>query len=286
MERSKTPLHAPFCVQTAITFYRIRFGKHHYGADWHDFPELLYVEEGIHRVLVDGELFELKEGDAILYAPNAYHTGPTPSKALVSIVSFETDFANLSAICNRVLSLNTLQKQLLSRIMKEGLEGFVPASKERGLHGLVARKEMGALQLMRLKNNLELLLIELYEAQTKKKSTKNGSNQENFKTEQLRRITDYLRDNLRLAPTQEQIARACGISVSALKSLFREHLGCGPITYQLSLRIGEAKRMIRDSSLNFTQIAEQLGFGSIHHFSKIFKEKTGLSPREYAKKQN
>ncbi len=283
MERSKTPLPSPFGVQTAITFYRIRFGEHHYGADWHDFPELLYVEEGFHRVLVDGELFELKEGDAILYAPNAYHTGPSQSKALVNIISFETDFVNLSQICNRIIPLNALQKQLLSRIMAQGLECFAPASKESGLCGLVLREGVDALQLMRLKNNLELLLIELYGTQAKKRSQKNTSNQENFKAEQLSHITDYLRDNLQLAPTQEQIAAKCGISVSALKTLFRNQLGCGPITYQLSLRVGEAKRMIRESSLNFTQIAEQLGFGSIHHFSKIFKEKTGLSPREYAK---
>ena len=38
-----------------------------------------------------------------------------------------------------------------------------------------------------------------------------------------------------------------------------------------------------ESNMNFTEIAEVLGFGSIHHFSKFFKAKTGLTPSAYAR---
>ena len=41
--------------------------------------------------------------------------------------------------------------------------------------------------------------------------------------------------------------------------------------------------MIRDTSLNFTQISQALGFSTVHYFSKLFKEKVGMSPSEYAK---
>ena len=281
MELHKTPLKSIFSVQSAITFYRIRFGDRHYGGDWHDFPELMYVEDGTHRVLVDGTLFELQAGQAILYAPNAYHTGPV-SKALVDIVSFETDFEALPALCNRVLTLSGKQKQLLSRIMTQGLDHFTPIAKESGERGLTPRAETGALELMRLKNNLELLLIDLSLEHTSR-SVRDASNTENMRTERLRGVTLYLKEHLGAPLSLGQIAKDCHMSVSQLKLLFRTELGCGPIAYLIALRIGEAKRMISDTSLNFTQIAERLGFGSIHHFSKRFKEKTGLSPSEYAK---
>lgn len=282
MKQNKTALPALFSVQTAITFYRIRFGQRHFGGDWHDFPEMLYVEEGQHRVLVDGELFELQAGQAILYAPNAYHTGPA-SKALVDIVSFECDFEALSTLYNRVLTLTPSQKLLLSRIMTQGLEDFSSLPPEGGLRGLAPKPGVDPLSLMRLKNNLELLLIDLYTEQACSTPTAIASNRENFKQELLHDVIHYLRTHLHLPLTQEQIAHSCGISVSKLKALFHEQMGYGPITYLLSLKIGEAKRMIRDSALNFTQIAEALGFCSIHYFSKLFKEKTGLTPSEYAK---
>ena len=43
-----------------------------------------------------------------------------------------------------------------------------------------------------------------------------------------------------------------------------------------------AKQMIRENHYNFTQIADTLGFSSIHYFSRQFKRITGMTPSEYA----
>ena len=40
--------------------------------------------------------------------------------------------------------------------------------------------------------------------------------------------------------------------------------------------------MIRDGQLNFTQIAEKLGYTSIHYFSRQFRKVTGMTPTEYS----
>ena len=44
----------------------------------------------------------------------------------------------------------------------------------------------------------------------------------------------------------------------------------------------QAKLLIRENSLNFTEIANTLGYSSIHYFSRQFKTFTGMSPSEYA----
>lgn len=282
MEYHKAPLPTLFSVGAVISFFRIRFGERHFGGDWHNFPELLYVEEGEHHILVDGEPFLLRAGEAILYAPNAYHIGPAPSRALVDIVSFDTDFPPLYSLCNRVLMLTAGQKRLLSDIMTEGLSSFRRTDIVEGVRGLLPVEDISPFSLMRLKNNLEVLLIDLY---TKAAATPTdaASNRNNLKEQRLHFITEYLKSQLHRTLTREEVATACHISDSALKELFHEQLGCGPMTYFLALKVGEAKRLIRDSSMNFTEIAEALGFGSIHHFSKFFKTKTGLTPSEYAK---
>ena len=43
-----------------------------------------------------------------------------------------------------------------------------------------------------------------------------------------------------------------------------------------------ARQMIREHHYNFTQIADALGFSSIHYFSRQFKRITGMTPSEYA----
>lgn len=49
------------------------------------------------------------------------------------------------------------------------------------------------------------------------------------------------------------------------------------------VRFGEAKRLIREGNLTFTQIAERIGIESIYYFSNLFKKQTGMSPTEYEK---
>ena len=48
------------------------------------------------------------------------------------------------------------------------------------------------------------------------------------------------------------------------------------------MKVGTARQMIRDNQLNFTQIADRLGYNSIRYFSRQFKKITGMTPSEYA----
>ena len=280
MEMHKTALPSLFSVKSVVTFYHMEFGKSRSSGEWHDFPELLYIEKGHHQVLVDGELFELSAGQAIIYAPNAYHVGSgAPSNATVDIMSFETDFEGLSFLCNRVLSLNESQKRQLSAIMTQGLDMFASLPKGSGEKGMVAVADASELDMMKLKNRIELFLLELYT----NNDSSHRSSASSFISDDISVVSTYLRENLDRMLTQDEIAEHCSVSVSKLKRLCREQLGCGPITYFMALKLGEAKKRIVNSSKNFSEIAEELGFGSIHHFSKFFKEKTGLTPSEYAR---
>ncbi|MDF2661286.1 MAG: AraC family transcriptional regulator [Paenibacillus sp.] len=49
------------------------------------------------------------------------------------------------------------------------------------------------------------------------------------------------------------------------------------------LRIERAKQHIREDTCNVTEIAERLGYTSIHYFSRQFKKATGMAPSEYLK---
>ena len=82
--------------------------------------------------------------------------------------------------------------------------------------------------------------------------------------------------------TIEQICRDNLIGRSQLQKIFREKCSKGVIEYFSSMKIDVAKQMIRTNHMNFTQISEQLGYTSIHYFSRQFKKITGMTPSEYA----
>ena len=86
--------------------------------------------------------------------------------------------------------------------------------------------------------------------------------------------------------TISDICREFNISSSRLKRLFRENEACGVIDFFISLKIDRAKALISEGGMNFTQISERLGFSSLHYFSRVFRQRTGMTPSEYRRMSN
>jgi len=97
------------------------------------------------------------------------------------------------------------------------------------------------------------------------------------------RAKDYLHAHYREHITLDSLASVLGVSVSQVKRVFQDQVGRSMVNYLTDLRIGQAKRMIREGNLNFTQVAEQVGYDSIYYFSALFKKRTGMTLTEYAK---
>ena len=60
-------------------------------------------------------------------------------------------------------------------------------------------------------------------------------------------------------------------------------MGISPGEYIRRVKLEESKCLIREGRMNFSKIAELLHYSSIHHFSRQFKDKFGMTPSEYAK---
>jgi len=279
----RTSLTDFLSVRSIVSVLHVELENRICNGESHDFPELLYVESGHHTLKVDGVKHTMEPGQLIFYAPHAFHEGDEASSAKLGIISFEAELPQLFPFYNRVITLTGGQQRILSQILSEGLSAFHRAPKESGLHGMVPRADIADYTLQQLKNQLELFLIDLYRTAEPQKPRSVAANQENFRSEQFSAVRKYLEAHLGENLTLAQIGDGCSMSVPKLKLLCREQQGCGPIAYFIGLKITAAKKMICDSSMSFTQIAEALGFHSVHYFSKLFKEKTGMTPSEYAR---
>lgn len=79
----------------------------------------------------------------------------------------------------------------------------------------------------------------------------------------------------------EQLAKEVGVSRNYFSRMFRQQFGQAPGQYHNMLRIQKARMLLSTTDTNITDIANQLGFDSIHSFSRAFKMKVGLSPMKY-----
>ena len=84
--------------------------------------------------------------------------------------------------------------------------------------------------------------------------------------------------------TLDEIAKICGVSEGYFRKLFREYSGENPIDFRQRHRIEKAKQLLTLDTLSIGEIADELHFSDIYHFSKTFKKYTGLSPQKYINK--
>ncbi|WBX87918.1 AraC family transcriptional regulator [Achromobacter mucicolens] len=77
-----------------------------------------------------------------------------------------------------------------------------------------------------------------------------------------------------------RVARMVGLSERRLQELMREHVGRSVHAYLSDVRLMRASELLR-SGMSVTQVAGDLGYSSLSHFSKIFKARYGASPRSW-----
>ena len=81
----------------------------------------------------------------------------------------------------------------------------------------------------------------------------------------------------------EKIAGDLNVSYAWFRKAFKAYTGIAPHQYLLQLKIEKAKTLLLDQSKTIKEIASVLNFESAFYFSKLFKEKIGMSPDLYRK---
>lgn len=79
--------------------------------------------------------------------------------------------------------------------------------------------------------------------------------------------------------SRQRIAKLAGVSLRQLERLFQLHLGRGLHSHYLTLRLGRARQLLRESSLSILEVALATGFASASQFSRAFRRTFGSPPR-------
>jgi len=100
----------------------------------------------------------------------------------------------------------------------------------------------------------------------------------------IRKVCDYLQAHYREELSVSDMTQRFHISVSQFSLLFKKYTGQSFINYLNALRVRQAKRLLVDGERKVYEVAELVGFQSLPHFNRVFKQMTGQSPKEYRKR--
>lgn len=101
----------------------------------------------------------------------------------------------------------------------------------------------------------------------------------------IEKALNYIHNNFKKNFSGSEISEFCSLSLSYLRNKFLKQTGYTIVEYRDSLRIAAAKEMLASHYFTVAEIAAELGYCDTYHFSKKFKQHTGISPLTWLKKQ-
>ena len=261
----------------------------------HPFWEFVCVDNGEVTIGAGDRSFVLSRGQIVFHRPDEFHWVRAGGKAAPNliVISFSTESPLMDFFSGRILQITEQDRLLLARIIGEArsfLEGRLDDPYQKVL---IPRKDAPAGSAQIIRTCLEQFLIGLFRrfenetgtqppVQAQQAFAPDKTTTENADDELFSRLTEYLDRRLNGHVTIDGICSDNLISRSRLQKLFQAKCGAGVIEYFSRMKIETAKQLIRNEQMNFTQIAETLGYSSIHYFSRQFRKLTGMSPSEYA----
>ena len=261
-------IHRSIRVDSIYTFfYQEKEQGFVFPGEAHPMPELTYVDQGSLHSVADGQDLLLEQGDIMIYPPNQWHMqyadiGIAPRFVTIS---FELSGQTLDALKNRKFKAPQQAVTLLQQMLRE---------QDR------TDDLSGDMNIALLNQLLLILLREVNFPSSAKLKTSNAVHSEN---EIIRRAQQYISAHIREKLSVPSVAQRVDVSPSYLTALFHKNLQISPGEYIRRIKLQESKQMIRENSMTFTEIAAALQYSTVHHFSRQFKEKFGITPTEYAK---
>ncbi len=104
-----------------------------------------------------------------------------------------------------------------------------------------------------------------------------------IKNAKLRDAVLYIESCFDESITLPDIAKAAGMNHTTLTALMKEELGLTAIEYLMKYRITVAKKQLAFTDVPIKDVANMVGFKTVQHFGRIFKEITDTTPAEFRK---
>lgn len=104
----------------------------------------------------------------------------------------------------------------------------------------------------------------------------------NYADEEFDRVTSFMGQNFQeKGLSLGRVSEQTGVSTSKITTLLKRFRGESYNQFLNVLRLEEAKRLLRETDRNVSEISALVGYGYVNSFNRVFKEAEGRTPLEY-----
>ncbi len=250
-----------------VTCGGLEFCNENYRIDRKEFDYfgIEYIVSGSCSLVLDGKTYQLKAGSIFCYGPRTRHqirnTGDVP------LIKFFVDFTGTDV--RKVIGVPFLSAPVAYQMPNlKSMHALFQQIQEVGKQG-----GRGCQAILRQ-------LVELIALLTKFKAIDvNDFGVGSYVT--YARCLSHIEQNYPEIKSVEQLAKSCHISSAHLSRIFRKFGGESPWQMVTRLKMNRAGELLIRDQLMVKEVAIQIGFEDAYHFSRVFKEYYGMSPRGF-----
>lgn len=251
----------------------IVFDKRLYSSDdtfhWHENIEILYFLNGECNVLNGDEILRAQTGDIIVLNSGAVHgvmCKNSPAEFICIIIDHQfcetMGFSVTDTVIAKKINDTTLG-ELIEKIAAE------PKTDNPLFQQSITVTTLSVLLLL-FKN---YVLDEI------------RGDDSNTKTRLVKDIVKYIKRNYKSSISMADLEEHCGYSRYHLSKVFKEVTNKTVMGYLENVRIGKAKELLLNTTLDINTISAECGFDCQSYFGKVFKKSEGCSPLAFRNKR-
>lgn len=287
-EQKEIKSHGSYGFPVLVSYERLSwFDTGEFPWHWHPEIELTLIMEGDIAYQVNDSLYYMKAGEGLFCNTNVLHCGHGYQSADCSYLSVTFHPRLLYGYSSSVM-----QNKYMNRILKSPSAASIHFVPDEMWHREVL-KRIERIRLLKEMHpvseelQIQIALMEIWKEIFEHVRIGENSYTENGRdTERIRRIMEYIQKHYGEKITLEDLAEEIHLCKSESCRLFKRYMNESMFDYLLNYRVERSLELLRQSSMDVTQIAGQVGFVNPGYYSRIFKRKMGCTPLEYRKSRS
>lgn len=250
---------------------------------WHEEIELVYLSKGTLQCAVGNRRFPLRKGEALFINTGIPHAFFEES----GIPYEESDIVFHPRLIYGDVGSIFYEKYILPLMRCPSMAGFAfrkdldwqreaALSIKEAVTVCRTKPELYEFTVREALTNVFTLLLRHNSGELQQTEARSS-----FLMERVKRMLDYFHSHYQESISVEQLAKQANICKRECQRDFKKVLGLTPTQYFEQYRLAMSLRLLTESSCSIIEIADQCGFQSPSYFTKLFREKYGVTPTAF-----
>lgn len=227
---------------------------HHTGFEIH------ILTDGYQEYEINGRRYRLERDSFLLIAPNVTHAVAQSAPLMQKYsITFERE-VDIDGDC----FIGALTERMSDNL--KFISDEISQDKE--------------ISLTLIENNILEIIVSVFRLWgIKEKESKSAIDEDSI----IALAKQYIKDNIDLLPSVEQVVKYCYLSAKQLTRKFRQFENISPGEYIAKKRVEKIEKMLADDEISLAQISEIMHFSNEYYFNAFFKRNSGMPPGKYRK---